>query len=199
MKKGYLYSIAFVVIFIIAILVGVILFNIMNPRNKKQEKNTIVDNTVISQRTQNTINNEVSIHTNAEEEKISPKASMILQKHYQECNHIIKQYEEIPEEVINMTQLEVKEKYPDWEIEKFSPLEVVLLKEEEGMCNKHYVLRENDKQIVIYSIDEQGEETLKEETGISTEYLTQTDLLKIKQGIKVYGEEQLNSALEDFE
>ena len=48
-------------------------------------------------------------------------------------------------------------------------------------------------------INEDGKEELIDETEISTDYLTDTDLIEIKKGIKVVGLEELNKLLEDYE
>lgn len=74
-----------------------------------------------------------------------------------------------------------------------------MIKEVSGVCNQHYVLREKDGIIAIYQIHENNEETLKEETGISTEYLTENDRMRLEEGIRIYGDEELNSVLEDYE
>ena len=68
-----------------------------------------------------------------------------------------------------------------------------------GVCNQHYLLRQKDGIIAIYQIKDDNTEVLKEETGISTEYLTEVDRLRLEEGIRIYGEEELNSTLEDYE
>lgn len=133
------------------------------------------------------------------EEKISPNASFILKMTYTDCGHTVKDFVELPKELVNMTEAELKEKYSDFQVESFSPLEIVLVKKEKGICNEHYLLKEKNKQISIYNLDKEGKETLLEDTGVSTEYLPETDALAIKNGIKLYGKESLNSALEDYE
>ena len=91
------------------------------------------------------------------------------------------------------------EKNKDWGIEKFSNMELVLIKEVEGVCNEHYVLKEKDGVIAVYKIDKDTKEELEELTGISIEYLTENDKMEIQQGIMVYGREELNSILENYE
>ena len=142
-------------------------------------------------------NNDVEVNSN--EEKVSPKAQLIIKKYYELCSHTTKEYVELPQEMVNMTEEDVKEEYADFEVESFSANEIVLYKKEKGMCSEHYVLRPKDNIVAIYRIEEDGTETLIEETGISIEYLTQTDLINIQNGMKVYGKEKLNSIIEDFE
>lgn len=44
-----------------------------------------------------------------------------------------------------------------------------------------------------------GAEEVYQNTGISTEYLPETDRINLKSGVKVFGIENLNSIIEDFE
>ena len=98
-----------------------------------------------------------------------------------------------------MTKEQLAEEYQDWSIDGFSENEIVLSKKVDGQCGEHYVLRDNDGIIAIYKINEDGKEELVDETEISTDYLTDTDLIEIKKGIKVVGLEELNKLLEDYE
>lgn len=135
---------------------------------------------------------------NSSEERITPNSLMILKKYYTECGHTVKEYIDIPSELINLNEEELKEKYPTWEIIGFSSSEVTLYKEIDENCKEHFVLKDVDGKINVYILAETGEE-LYEETKISTEYLTETDLIEIKNGLEVCGKENLNKVLEDFE
>lgn len=131
--------------------------------------------------------------------KISPNAVLIFKTEYNKCGHILNKYQNASENEVNLTKEQLQEKYKDWEIVGFAEKEVVLLQKIEESCNQHYVIREKDGNLAIYVIDEDNDEILKEVTGISTEYLTQLDLLKLEDGIRVNGLEELNAKLEDFE
>ena len=143
----------------------------------------VEENTVIS-----------SLETSVEEEKTTPNTLMVYKIYYTKCKHYIQEYEEIDASLVNDTEEELKEKCKDWEIEK-----VELSKEEEKFCNQHFKLKLENNAIVVYQIDEEGREKEYEQTGITTEYLTQEDILKLKTGIIVYGKEKLTSTIEDYE
>ena len=53
--------------------------------------------------------------------------------------------------------------------------------------------------MVIYNILDNDELQLKEKTDIAAEYLPETDLINMQEGIKIFGKEELNQILEDFE
>jgi len=196
MKKwGYITS--FIIIFIIAVFTGIYIFNSSNKAENGTE-NEIFNTTIIEEEPYS-IRNDITIQTTTEEEKVSPNAILILKKHYLECDHTIKEYAEIPEDFVNLNLEELQNEYTDWNIEKFSSLEIILIKDEHGVCNEHYLLKETNGVIAVYRIEKNGEEILIEETGISIEYLTENDKMKIKEGIRVYGKEELNATLEDYE
>lgn len=166
-------------------------------KNQNEIKNEIIsldnNSTNTSKKTEN------FIRTNTSNEKISPNATLILKKKYKECNHTIKDYVKIPEELVNLSREEFAKKYDSWDLIGFSSKEIVISKEYPGICGEHYVLREENGNVVIYKVDERKSETLYKNTDIATEYLTDEDKQKLKSGIFVYSKEELNSAIEDFE
>ena len=135
------------------------------------------------------------------DDKISSNSALILKKYYKACGHTINEYAEMLPELVNMTQDEIDEKFIEWELIGFSSREVTLFKEFEGTCGEHFRLREENGNVIVYKILEDESEQIYEKTEISTEFLPETDLLKIKseKGIEVFGIEELNKVLEDFE
>ena len=133
------------------------------------------------------------------EEKISANSQLILKKYYAKCEHTINEYVEMPEELVNMTEEEVKLQYPDWEVIGFEPNKVTLYKEFDDVCGEHFKLRIEEGKIVIYLVNQDGTESLYEKTDISSEYLTETDLINMQDGLEIFGKEELNKIIEDFE
>lgn len=143
-------------------------------------------------------NNEVAT-TSAEKEKTSPNCVITLKIYYNICGHLIEKKENIQEAEVNITEEELKEKFNDWEVQKFTSTEIVLYKEVNEFCNEHYLLKEQDEEIAIFKLDQNNDATFLEKTDISTEYLTEKDLENIKRGITVYTKKELNKTIEDFE
>lgn len=195
MKNKYMYII-YVIIFILAIGIGYLIYN-ANSHKTNELVNTT--NNLITEELNYTVKNDISITTVSEEEKTTPNTLLILKKEYENCGHTIKEYVEIPADLVNLTKEQIQKEYNNWIVEEFSEDEVILSKEIEGSCNQHYVLREKDGKIAIYNITDLGKEELKEITNISIEYLTEDDLLRLNGGIMAYGQEELNSIIEDFE
>lgn len=196
MKRGLLLFFC-----IIALIIGVGVGILTNEKRNKSIAVKEEKNIVISKKTENELDrtNKVSIETNSKQTKIGLKTKLVMQKNYKACGHTINTYVEIPSEMINMTEDELKKDYPDWTIQKFTEEEVILLRNEEGYCNEHYLIKDIDGQVVVFNIDSSENEKVSKETGISTNFLPQQDKLNLKEGIKVYGIEELNKTLEDYE
>jgi len=193
-NKYLIISIIFIILFLlISVIYGIIHF-LKDENNDIIISEKIIDDCIEEEYDElNKINK-----ANSSEERITPNSLMILKKYYTECGHTINEYIDIPTELINLNEEELQEKYPNWEIIGFSSSEITLYKEIKENCKEHFILREENGKINIYASTENGEE-LYEETDISVEYLTETDLIEIKKGLEVYGKEELNKGLEDFE
>ena len=74
-----------------------------------------------------------------------------------------------------------------------------LYKEFDEVCGEHFKLRVENGKVVVYIVDNDGNESLYEKTNISSEYLTETDLINMQDGLEIYGKEELNQIIEDFE
>lgn len=192
---------------ILVILIGIVVGRLIYNNNEKlANKNNIIQNeiNIASEKVTDDCIEEYQevqeeVVTNSQEEKISPNCLLILKKYYDECNHTINEYVDVPQDLVNGTEEDLKKEYPYWQIEKYSSNEIILYKEFNSNCGQHFVLREDEGKITVYKINENNEEEIYEKTEISVEYLSETDKGKISEGIKVNGIEELNQLLEDFE
>ena len=132
-------------------------------------------------------------------EKIAPNAEIIFKTTYEKCGHTISKYDNVSNDLVNKTKEELASKYGSWNIEKFSDTQIILTKTDEDECGEHYMVREKDGKLVVFRIQENGVETEYETTEISLEYIPQTDLVNIKNGVRINGNEELNQYLENFE
>lgn len=206
MKKVIVIIICILVV-IGAIFTGVMIYDKNNKGKEEEQNKAIINQTNVAEKVEDEcveeekqLENQIDLlQANANETKISPNCSYTLRRHYKQCGHTTQEYLEIPEKLINKTQKELEELYENWEVEKFSSNEVILYQESSGECGQHYILKEVNGVIVIYQITETGEEKEYQKTEIATDYLTDTDKIAIKNGLKVEGKEALNQIIEDFE
>ena len=89
--------------------------------------------------------------------------------------------------------------YSNWKITKFEPTQVELEKEISGYCDEHYLVKDLDGVVAIYKIDQSDNLHLESQTEILTKYLPEGDLKDLYEGVMVYGKNNLNAYLENFE
>lgn len=176
---------------ILGFLIGIYLYN-----TNQESKNLIISE-----------KEETKIETKKEDKEVSnqeklitPNTKIIIKTYYKDCNHIIEESAALEDEWINLNEEELSKQANNFTIQKFSPEEVVLYKEENGFCNEHYLLIEKNGYIEVYSLDEKGEmKFMTNIVDIATELLPEKDREELKTGIKVYGKKELNKKIEDFE
>lgn len=204
MKKSW------IIILILAIIIIGIIAGLAIHGQKENSKNNMIENeinTVSEKVTDECIDEyeeleeqaKLEIETNSNEEKISPNCLITLKRYYNECEHTINEYIDIPQNLVNGTQEDLEKEYPNWEIQKYSSTEIILYREFDSNCGQHFILRNDNGKITVYKINENNEEEVYEKTEISIDYLTETDKIEIQNGIRVNGIEELNQLIEDFE
>ena len=197
MRNWFLIMILIFIIIALLIVVGILVYDRLNLEKQIEDnQNEIKDNKIV----ENFINSNIDIvETSVEEEKVSPNCLFIFKTYYRKCEHIKVEKEKTSETMVNKTREDLSKIYKDWDIVTFRNDEVLFYKEEDGICDEHYILKDVDGIITIFVLDENEDATIKEKTAILTEYLPEEDVLKLKEGIRVNGKEELNKTLEDYE
>ena len=145
------------------------------------------------------LKNEV-LPTISKEIKILPNTNFGLKRKHIECNHISFEFIDLPTELINKTEDEVKNLYKDWKIEEFYENKVILFKEVDGICDEHFYITLGEEFVEIYKIiDKKESRVLYKTTQINKMYLAEEDIKKLEEGISIYGRDILSSVIEDFE
>ena len=191
---------------ILAICAGMATYFVVRQNKKSEtipETNTYISEKIEDECTEEYKEEEMANQNTTEvsstEEKVAANAILILKKYYKKCDHTINEYVELPQELVNLTKEQVQEKYADWEVIGFEKGKITLYKEFDDVCGEHFKLKVEDGKIVVYKENNDGSETLYEKTNISSEYLTEADLLNMQDGLEIYGKEELNQVIEDFE
>lgn len=189
-----------IVLTILIIIASYILFfNKEEISNEITEDNTYISEIIEDECTEEYVKIRNLTTVSATEEKLASNAILILKKYYRKCEHTINEYVELPQELVNMTEEEVQAQYSEWEVIGFEKGKLTLYKEFDDVCQEHFKLRLEEGNVVVYIVNSDGTESLYEKTGISSEYLTETDLINMQDGIEIYGKEELNQIIEDFE
>ena len=189
--------------FLVAVILGFFLSKIWTFISKSNERNwgdtAQAENLVVINNTQGKTRNTIIMQTASLEEKVLPTTKLYLEKKFEDCKHTVNSEVELPAEMINLNQEEIAQKYPDWTIKNFSEDEIVLYKLADGLCNEHFLIKDENGIVVVYRLDEDYDKILYEKTDIYTEYLPDEDINRLKEGIYVYTISDLNSELENLE
>lgn len=195
-----------VIVSIIGLAVGIGIAVYLSNRNETDKMDIISykelanEDNEIEDKYKNNESNVINIiETSANEDNISPNAMLIKKIYYEECDHLIRKNEDIPQELINKSEIDVQNMFPDYEIEEYSPTKITLYKKDSGNCGEHYFIQDHNGVIGIYTFDKYGVKTLKEDTDIATQYLPEEDLQNLKAGVEITGRTQLIAFLEDYE
>ena len=191
--------IASIISIIIIAVITYIIFNQNKDKGNIPESNTYISEVIEDECTEEYVEEQNTTAVTSIEEKVAANAILILKKYYAQCDHTINEYVELPQELVNMTKEEVQTHYPDWKVIGFEKGKVTLYKEFDDLCGEHFKLKIEDGKVVVYSTNKDGSESLYEKTNISSEYLTETDLINMQDGLEIYGKEELNKVIEDFE
>ncbi len=163
--------------------------------NSKSEKAILKDAQILNSLNQN----EASLSTVANVEKTSPNATIIFETYYKKCGHTIISKQEIQKEDVNKTKQEIENKYNQYEVKEFSSNEIKLYKQVDKICDSHYVVKQKDGVIAVFSKNDDGTETLKSQTDVSTKYLPKEDVDLLENGIEANSNEELEQILSDYE
>ena len=187
--------------FLIAIFLGFLLSKVwtyVSKSNEKKYEETAKaenGNFVVVNNTQGKTRDTIIMQTASLEEKVLPTTKLYLEKRFEDCKHTVNSEVELPAEMINLNQEEIAQKYPDWTIKNFSEDKIVLYKLADGLCNEHFLIKDENGVVVVYRLDENYDKILYEKTDIYTEYLPDEDINRIY----VYTVSDLNSELENLE
>lgn len=202
-SKKWIIGICITFIIALGIVSGLYIYTIKGINNKLSETQNIIKVT----KEDNNINNKSPITNDIGETieisskaiKLSPNAVLILEKFYQQCSYTVSEELVVPYNIVNLTENEVQEQYPDWTIREFSNDKLIMYKVFEDRCDEHYLIKEKNGYIEIYSENKDGSLEFLEQTDISIEYLTSTDKEHLQKGIKIHGKTSLEKMLEDYE
>ena len=190
-----------IVVVIGAILTAVMVFTPKHSQDVEKIQTEIAEEEILDECTDEyeEMEYENTVKANTQEEKTSPNCSLTIKTYYPKCGHTKSEYTNLPQDFVNLSKEEIQEKYQDYEIQDFATNAIVIYQEKQGDCGEHYRVKDKNGTVTIYQVLEDGTEQEMETTGITTEYLPETDKINMKNGIQVNGKQELNQLIEDFE
>lgn len=192
MNKKIIVALILIIIASIVTTFAIIFYNLKSVQNIGSANETIENFQTTSPYT--------TVPTSYDEVKLSPNAILTFLKHYDGCGHTLKEKENVSAEMANITRNEFSKLYSDWEIKNFSNTDVELYKDFSGNCGEHFLVKSSLNGFVeIDRIKDDGTNELHETTEIAIKYLSDDDRKELENGVILYGKENLNSYIENFE
>lgn len=125
---------------------------------------------------------------------------LIFETNYTRCNDKIVEKRKAEDGETGLSRLDIKTKFPDWDVGEFSSVQVVLSKVLDDYCPNHFVLKDKDGMVVIYmpSEDENKERDIQR-TQISINKLPPDVQDEIKEGLVMDSLEEVEFFMESLD
>ena len=127
---------------------------------------------------------------------ITTSTKIIFKTNFTLCSHTLEKEPEIAADFINLSESDLKNKFSDWVVSEFSARQVILQREIQTYCPRHYIIGSKDGYIAIYVYNDDGIKTLHEMTESPISILTTDDQNNLDYGIVADSEEELQQKLE---
>lgn len=138
------------------------------------------------------------VDVDTQDQQISINTKVIFERNYLKCGHTSVEEGAAPAEMINLTEQEVVELYPEWEVVEFDNTRVVLSSQVNDKCLNHYVVKEYEGKIGIYYQNSDVANPLKQVLDINIRQLREEDRENLRKGIYVESDKELAQLIEDF-
>lgn len=127
---------------------------------------------------------------------ITPNTKVIFKTYFTLCSHMVDREPEDGKALINLSEASLRNRYPEWKINEFSSKQVILRKEIQTYCPRHFIIGAKDGFIAIYVYNSEGKKVMHELTDYPTSVLTTEDQKNLEYGIVADTEEELQQKLE---
>lgn len=134
-------------------------------------------------------------------ETINSSTKITYKYRYQEDNITETMTEMAPKFLIGLNEQDLKNTFSssEWHLNKFSPEEIILQKNLPGKSNQHYIIGIKDGYVAVFYQKKINGCDLKEITNTPIKSLSLEDQNRLKVGIKISGENNLFSVMQDYE
>lgn len=122
--------------------------------------------------------------------KLNAGAKLRYITYYVGCGHKIIEEDIIDETYVGLSKTEIQQKEVDWVIDSFTPNEVILKREESGICGNHYYIGIQNGYVALFQGVPGMQSTLVEQTDIMADILREDDRLILEKGLIIYDEQE---------
>ena len=125
-----------------------------------------------------------------EDVKLEPGAKIIFVSLYKKCGHELIKEEIIDESFIGFTKEQLSTKYYEWNVDSFTPREVILKRDIDDICEDHYFVGIKDGYVALFRGIPGVSENVIEITDILADTLREEDLETLKSGLVIQNREK---------
>ncbi|MGE5629684.1 MAG: BofC C-terminal domain-containing protein [Caulobacteraceae bacterium] len=131
-------------------------------------------------------------------ELTTPNTVKSFKTYFTICGHTLEKTAPVTADEVNLSELQLRAKYQDWEMTSFTPERAEFTRKIETLCPKHYIIGTDSGYISIFVYNENGEKVMKERTDIPVSTLTPEDQKSLDSGIIADTQDDLEQKLEGF-
>jgi hypothetical protein len=134
--------------------------------------------------------------------KTNAKTKLYYIRSYKKSDTTTISQEHISVDLLNLDRASFELKNQDWTVIDFSPEKIFMEKDIENFGPGSFTLTTkwegSSERLELYEYDEEGKQVLREQLNTPIENFTPTDLTELRQGITVFGEDELIRLLENY-
>ncbi len=149
--------------------------------------------------TEKNISYEADKIVQANNDKIIDSTKIVYEYYYNNDGYTERFEDNAPYFLIGLNRNEAVEKMDGWQILKFSPAEVVMRRNINGSGAQNYVISEYEGLVTVFYEQPVDGESIMEITDTPVNSLPEEEQIKIKNGIKIRGDNELIKCMENYE
>lgn len=131
--------------------------------------------------------------------RITSSTKLIYEYYYTDNSEVKREEVIAPYFLVDMSLEDIKQRFPDWQLQSFSEKEVIMRKSINKKEQERYIIGIHEGYVAVFFEEPVNGQTLRELTNTPIESLSPGDRAKLKAGITITGAKALISALEDYE
>lgn len=122
--------------------------------------------------------------------RLNSEANLIFKTYYSKCGHEITEKKSSNATFSGCTKEQLADKLSDWEIESFTPEQVILKREVDNICDEHYYIGIKDGYVALFQGRPDLPSKVIEQTDIIADVLREEDRAILEKGLIINSKEE---------
>lgn len=133
------------------------------------------------------------------EDTITESTKIVYEYYYDEDGYIERVEDKPPYYLLELDRESLEEKMQDWQVLEFSQKEVVMRKTISAKGAQNYIIGEYEGLVAVYYEEPVNGESVMDITDTPVSSLPEEEQIRIKNGIKIKGQNELIKCMENYE